>query len=63
WDMAAEAWWKGPEDPDIRLLTVRPQTAHYWKAPNKTAAAISMVVAAASGVKPSLGEDYKVRMS
>ena len=33
WSAEAQAWWpKGPDDPDVRLLRVIPESAEYWDA-------------------------------
>jgi general stress protein 26 len=62
WGTPAKAWWKSPDDPNIRLLKVRPVDAQYWDAPSSTAAYVKMAAAALTGSKPSMGENRKVSM-
>lgn len=63
WTPFAEAWWDGPNDPDIRLLTVTPHEAHYWKTPGRVAAVVSMLAAAATSSRPAgIGKDKRVPM-
>ena len=56
WNAFDKAWWDGPEDPRIRLLTITPSAAEYWESPGKLIAYADMLVAAATGAKPSTGE-------
>ena len=35
WNAFDKAWWDGPEDPRIRLLTVSPRSCEYWESPGK----------------------------
>ena len=62
WNAFDKAWWDGPEDPRIRLLTVTPSKAEYWESPGKLIAYADMLVAAATGKKPSTGEHGSVRL-
>ncbi len=62
WNAFDKAWWDGPEDPRIRLLTITPSAAEYWESPGKLIAYADMLVAAATGTKPSTGEHGSVRL-
>jgi general stress protein 26 len=63
WTPFAAAWWDGPTDPSIRLLTLTPTEAHFWKTPGKIVATISMLAAAATGAKKAdLGKEKPVPM-
>jgi general stress protein 26 len=62
WTPFAKAWWDGPEDPDIRLLTLRPDNAELWTGPNKLVAYAVMLTAAATGAKPPVGDHGAVRL-
>lgn len=62
WNVFAQAWFEGPEDPNIRLLRVVPQDAQYWETPGKMATAVSMAIAAATGTHPETGKERKVDM-
>ena len=62
WSTPAKAWWDSPDDPNIRLLTVKPNDAEFWEGPGKVVASIKMMAAAASKTRPELGEHRKVAM-
>jgi len=64
WNKAAEAWFPGgPEDPDLALVAVRIQHAHYWDVKeNKLTQLLVMAKAAMTGKEPRLGESGEVRM-
>ncbi|MFO1183680.1 MAG: pyridoxamine 5'-phosphate oxidase family protein [Bauldia sp.] len=58
WTPFAKAWWDGPDDPDIRLLTVRPVRGQYWDSPGTIASSIAMLAAAVTGTRPA-GQESK----
>jgi general stress protein 26 len=60
WTRADEAWWDGPEDPGIRVISVEPEDAELWKGPNRLVAGAKMLAAAVTGAKVDLGENRKV---
>lgn len=63
WTPFAQAWWDGPDDPAIRLITLSPRQAHYWKTPGKIVATVAMLAAAALGDRPTdMGKDKRVPM-
>ncbi len=62
WSPFAKAWWESPEDPDIRLLTVTPDEAHYWETPGKIATTIAMLAASVLETPPAVGQDGRVKM-
>lgn len=60
WEKTDEAWWDSPEDPDIRLITVKPDDGELWDSPGKIVATAKMVMAAVTGAKPEVGDNKKV---
>ncbi len=62
WSPFAKAWWDSADDPDIRLLTVIPDRAELWDAPNKLVATAVMLTAAVTGAKPPVGDHGAVRL-
>lgn len=62
WSPFDKAWWDDAEDPDIRLLTVTPESAELWDSPNKAVAFTQMLASAVTGAKPKMGENSTVRM-
>lgn len=63
WSPAAKAWWDGPDDPSIRLLSVAPKDAQYWEGPGTLRAYVKMAAAALSSARPDLGDNAKVDMA
>ena len=62
WNAFDKAWWDGPDDPRIRLITVKPDRAEYWESPGKLISYADMLVSAATGKRPSAGEHGQVRL-
>jgi general stress protein 26 len=63
WTAFDQAWWDGPDDPRIRLITVTPDRAEYWESPAKLIAYADMLISAATGKRPDVGEHGSVRLS
>jgi len=62
WSVAAQAFWETRDDPNIRVLKVRPHSAEFWDSPGKVVTAVKMAAAAVTGSRPELGENRKVEM-
>ncbi|MEO8301463.1 MAG: pyridoxamine 5'-phosphate oxidase family protein [Rhizomicrobium sp.] len=62
WTPFDKAWWDGPEDPRIALLSVTPTRAEYWESPGKLISYADMLLSAATGKKPSAGDHGTVRL-
>jgi general stress protein 26 len=61
WKKTDDAWWDGPDDPNVCLLRVEPLTAELWDGPASKAVAIyEFAKARLTGEKPNLGENRKV---
>jgi general stress protein 26 len=61
WKSTDTMWWKGPDDPDVCVLRVRPLTAELWDGPaSKAVAVFEVVKARLTGGEPDLGENRKV---
>jgi len=63
WDADADAFWEGPEDADVRVISVTPEDAQFWEGPHGLAATFAMVVAAITAGPPVLGDQRKVDLS
>jgi general stress protein 26 len=60
WKKLDDMWWKGPDDPNARVLTIEPLTAELWDGPsNSLVAAYEFAKARITGEKPFLGENRK----
>jgi general stress protein 26 len=57
WTKMVEAWFpSGKDDPNLRLVRVRPGIAHYWATKNgKVISLVTMLVAGMSGKVPDIG--------
>jgi general stress protein 26 len=65
WKSTDDAWWSGPDDPNVRVLRVEPSLAELWDGPASSAVvAYEFMRARLTGEKPKLGENRKstVRM-
>ncbi|WP_094505182.1 pyridoxamine 5'-phosphate oxidase family protein [Brucella thiophenivorans] len=62
WNQFSAAFWDKPEDPRIRIITVRPIKAEFWDGPGRFVAASKMLFAAISGGKPDLGDHHETTM-
>jgi general stress protein 26 len=61
WKSTDNAWWNGPDDPNVCVLRVVPSTAELWDGPASSAvAAFEFAKARLTGEKPNLGENRKV---
>ncbi|MDB5282343.1 MAG: ral stress protein [Bacteroidota bacterium] len=50
WTPMVKAWFKGPEDPDLTLIKVRPEKGHYWDTKHgKMVTMTKILLAAVSG--------------
>lgn len=62
WNAADKAWWDSSDDPAIRVIQIEPTEAELWDSPGRLVAAVKMLTAAATGIKPSLGEKARVEI-
>ena len=62
WTPFAKAWWDGPEDPQIRVVRVNPESAEFWDSPGKIASYAKMLTAAVTGARPKIGENKIVAL-
>lgn len=61
WTRKQEAWWSGPDDPNLLVLRVGLQRAEMWDGPaDSDIAAYEFAKARVMGEKPDLGENRKV---
>ncbi len=60
WKTTDDAWWNGPDDPNVCVLRVRPLTAELWDGPSSAAVvACEFAKARLTGEEPRLGENRK----
>jgi general stress protein 26 len=60
WKSTDNMWWHGPDDPNVCVLRVTPQTAELWDGTSSAAmAAFEFVKARLTGDNPNLGENRK----
>lgn len=62
WDASDRAFWDDENDPDIRVLRVRPSSAEFWASAGKVVTTVKMAAAGLTGAKPDLGINRKVAL-
>jgi len=62
WDASNKAFWDDENDPDIRVLRVRPSMAEFWDSPGRIVTSVKMAAAALTGAKLEFGENRKVAL-
>jgi general stress protein 26 len=61
WKTTDNVWWRGPDDPNVCVLRVRPVTAELWDGPSsKLVTTYEFIKARLTGDKPNVGENRKV---
>ena len=61
WKTTDNAWWDGPDDPNVCVIRVEPLTAELWDGPaSKVVVAYEFAKARLTGAKPNLGENRKL---
>jgi general stress protein 26 len=60
WTVYDKVFWDGPDDPSVRLITIRPDDAEIWDGAGRIWAGVAMAVTIATGAEPSLGDNRKV---
>ena len=64
WKRTDDVWWpKGADDRNVRVLRIVPLLAELWDGPSSAVvAAYEFAKARATGLKPNLGENRKVKI-
>ena len=61
WRGTDNAWWTGPDDPNVCVLKVEPLTAELWDGPaSKAATMFELVKARLTEAAPEVGENRKI---
>lgn len=56
WVLGAKVWWKHPENRDVRLIKVVPETAEYWDSPGRMMSSLKVAFALVTGGYPNPGD-------
>jgi general stress protein 26 len=60
WNKKQEAWWDGPDDPNLLVMRVDLMRAEIWDGPTSSSvAAFEFARARKTGQKPDVGENRK----
>ncbi len=62
WSIPVKIWWKSPDDPNIRLIRVRPVDAEYWDTPGNVISSIKVAFALLTGAHVHYGEHEKTSL-
>lgn len=62
WSPYAKAWFDSSDDQNIRVIKFSPHEAEFWDMPGRLVTSVKMLAAAATNMRPNLGETRKVTM-
>jgi general stress protein 26 len=60
WSAYDKAFWRDADDPRVRLMTVRPDMAEYWRHAGAVSTIVKILASTVSGAAPTLGDNKKV---
>jgi len=60
WSIYDKAFWSDENDPRIRILLVRPESAEFWEGAGAIVTAVKLIAASVSGERMNLGKNEKV---
>ena len=60
WSIYDKAFWPDENDPRIRILRVRPESAEFWEGAGVMVTAVKLIAASVSGERINLGKNEKV---
>jgi general stress protein 26 len=60
WSIPVKIWWDSPDDPNIRLIKVRPEEAEYWDSPGNVVSSVTVAFALLTGAHVDYGDHQKV---
>ena len=62
WSIPVKVWWDSPDDPNIRLIKVRPDEVEYWDSPGNVVSSVKVAFALLTGADVNYGEHKKVSL-
>jgi general stress protein 26 len=62
WSPYWKTWLDGPDDPELILIEVTPESAEYWDLGNKLVAAVKFAVGTITGKDTTVGDNQKVQL-
>jgi general stress protein 26 len=63
WSAYDAAFWRDENDPRIRIMRVRPESAEYWEGLGAVVSVVKLIAAKLSGERVDLGKNEKVGLS
>lgn len=60
WSVPPKVWWGSPEDPNVRLVRVRPENAEYWDSPGNLISSMKIAFKLLTGAHVHHGDHEKV---
>lgn len=60
WTFSDKSFWKSPDNPDLRLIAVEPDSAELWDGSNLLVTGAKILAERLAGAKPHLVENRKV---
>lgn len=61
WSVGAKVWWGDSDNPNLRLIAVRPVEAEFWDSPGRLISGLKVAFALATGTHLDPGEHKHVR--
>jgi len=62
WSIYDRAFWPDKNDPRIRVLRARPESAEFWEGAGTAVTLVKLVAAVASGERMNIGDNEKVEL-
>jgi general stress protein 26 len=62
WEPLWKNWWEGPDDPELTLIEVKPESAEYWDMGNRLVAAVKFAIGTITGKDMTAGDNQKVNL-
>ena len=63
WSPIWKNWFSGPDDPNLVIIAVKPETAEYWDQGSKALAMVKFAIAAVTGKHINEGDHANVTLS
>jgi len=62
WSPFWKTWFDGPDDPNLVLIKVTPESAEYWDTGSRVIVMAKMAISAVTGKKLEVGENEKIEL-
>jgi general stress protein 26 len=63
WEPMWKNWWDSPDDPELVLIEVTPESAEYWDMGNRLVAAVKFAIGTITGKDMTANHNQKVNLA